>query len=55
LYGQLNEARMFNGFVPVLVGILLCFLRDHYLQGDRASVGGLNAAKAECTARKTLA
>ena len=30
-YGQLNEARIFNGFLPVVVGILLCFFRDHYL------------------------
>ena len=32
LYGQLNEARIFNGFLPVVIGILLCFLRDHYLE-----------------------
>jgi hypothetical protein len=31
-YGQLNEARLFNGFLPVLIGIFLCYLRQ-YLPG----------------------
>jgi len=31
LYGALNEARIFNGFLPILFGILLCFVRDRFL------------------------
>jgi hypothetical protein len=27
-YGQLYEVRMFDGFIPVLIGIFLCWLRD---------------------------
>jgi hypothetical protein len=30
LFGQLNEARLFNGFVPVLIGIFLCHFRSHF-------------------------
>jgi hypothetical protein len=29
-YGQLNEARVFNGFVPILIGIFLCYFREHF-------------------------
>lgn len=28
LYGQLNEARLFHGFLPILIGIYLCFVRE---------------------------
>jgi len=31
LYGQLNEARLFNGFLPILIGIYLCFIRGRLL------------------------
>jgi hypothetical protein len=27
VYGQLNEARLFHGFLPILIGIYLCFAR----------------------------
>jgi hypothetical protein len=27
VYGQLNEARLFHGFLPILIGIYLCFTR----------------------------
>lgn len=30
VYGQLNEARIFNGFLPVLIGILLCYVRSNF-------------------------
>jgi hypothetical protein len=29
-YGQLNEARLFNGFVPILIGIFLCYFREYF-------------------------
>jgi hypothetical protein len=32
VYGQLNEARLFHGFLPILIGIYLCFTRDKLLQ-----------------------
>ena len=32
VYGQLNEARLFHGFLPILIGIYLCFTRDQLLQ-----------------------
>lgn len=32
VYGQLNEARIFDGFIPVMVGIFLCFFRDKLAQ-----------------------
>jgi hypothetical protein len=28
VYGQLNEARLFHGFLPILIGIYLCFTRS---------------------------
>jgi hypothetical protein len=28
VYGQLNEARLFNGFLPILIGIYLCFTAE---------------------------
>lgn len=31
LCGQLNEIRLFNGFIPVLLGILLCYFREHFV------------------------
>ena len=44
IYGQLNEARLFNGFLPILIGIYLCYVRERFgvrsgspvseLQGD---------------------
>ena len=27
IYGQLNEARLFDGFLPVMIGIYLCYIR----------------------------
>lgn len=30
VYGQLNESRLFHGFLPVLIGIFLCYLRDRF-------------------------
>lgn len=32
VYGQLNEARLFHGFLPILIGIYLCFTRGQLLQ-----------------------
>ena len=32
VYGQLNGARLFHGFLPVLTGIYLCFTREMLLQ-----------------------
>jgi hypothetical protein len=32
VYGQLNEARLFHGFLPILIGMYLCFARDQLLQ-----------------------
>ena len=29
-YDHLNEARLFNGFLPVLIGIFLCYFREHF-------------------------
>ena len=29
LFGQLNEVRLFNGFLPVLIGIFLCYIRSY--------------------------
>jgi hypothetical protein len=34
IYGQLNEARLFNGFLPILIGIYLCYIRERFLQKD---------------------
>jgi hypothetical protein len=30
LFGQLNETRIFNGFIPILIGIFLCHLRGGF-------------------------
>jgi hypothetical protein len=29
VFGMLNEARIFDGFIPVMIGIFLCYLRDY--------------------------
>jgi hypothetical protein len=31
LFGQVNEVRIFNGFLPVLIGIFLCYVRESVL------------------------
>jgi hypothetical protein len=31
IYGQLNEPRLFHGFLPILIGIYLCCIRDRFL------------------------
>jgi hypothetical protein len=31
VYGQLNEARLFDGFLPILIGIYLCYIRERFL------------------------
>jgi hypothetical protein len=31
IYGQLNEARLFNGFLPILIGIYLCYVRERFV------------------------
>jgi hypothetical protein len=36
-YGQLNESRLFDGFIPVLTGIFLCWVRDHLSDSSRTS------------------
>lgn len=30
IYGQLNEARLFDGFLPIVIGIYLCYIRDRF-------------------------
>jgi hypothetical protein len=42
IYGQLNEARLFNGFVPVLIGIFLCYFREHF---STSTVSGCNVSR----------
>ena len=41
LFGQLNEARLFNGFLPILIGILLCYVRFLSPGAERATASGL--------------
>jgi hypothetical protein len=36
IYGQLNEARLFNGFLPILIGIYLCYVRERFLAKSAA-------------------
>jgi hypothetical protein len=48
LYGQLNEPRLFHGFLPILIGIYLCFIRDQFSQ--RAIPGGTPATPIHATA-----
>jgi hypothetical protein len=31
VFGQLNEARLFNGFLPILIGIYLCYIRERFI------------------------
>ena len=39
IYGQLNEARLFNGFLPVLIGLYLCYIRERFLAQDSMITG----------------
>ena len=41
VYGQLNEARLFHGFLPILIGIYLCYFRYRFLGSATPSVAGL--------------
>ena len=36
IYGQLNEARLFDGFLPIVIGIYLCYIRDRFHPTPRA-------------------
>jgi hypothetical protein len=38
IYGQLNEARLFNGFLPILIGIYLCYVRERFGVKSASSV-----------------
>jgi hypothetical protein len=46
IYGQLNEARLFNGFLPVLIGIYLCYIRERFVRmgGNGVEAGRLAEA-----------
>ena len=46
LFGQLNEARLFNGFVPVLIGVFLCYFRTHFPVWAGPSTGSENSGNA---------
>ena len=48
LFGQLNEARLFNGFIPVLIGIFLCYLREHIPAARDAAVSPGAISNADC-------
>jgi hypothetical protein len=47
VYGQLNEARLFNGFLPILVGIYLCFTREMLLRLAASGHSSTSAAVAQ--------
>lgn len=40
LFGQLNEVRLFNGFLPVLIGIFLCYIRSYTGAGQDTAENG---------------
>jgi len=39
LFGQVNEVRIYNGFLPILIGIFLCYLRENYLRQRPCGTG----------------
>jgi len=41
IYGQLNEARLFNGFLPILIGIYLCYVRERFVVKSASPVAEL--------------
>jgi hypothetical protein len=51
LFGQLNEVRLFNGFLPVLIGILLCYIRSYAGPSRDTAENGWTLAASKVTAR----
>jgi hypothetical protein len=44
LYGQLDEVRLFNGLLPVIIGMCLCYVRCHLQPGESVPDSGCREA-----------